>query len=244
MKTTCRTLNLVKILCLSVVSMIILGSALYAQSSIMRPSQPADGLPLAVPATSGVIPTPAPSAESPSSVNQVQPVMKPSPTVGTTLQGGTQYYYEDANGILRPYTEGTSSFSVSPSTVSGNGSGVPCQDCQESFPTATPGCDCDACRQSCRERHIEQWNNPEKLGPAAHSAAMACYNCRTNGSYKFPVSKQYTYFWPGIYSQKTMTEYVAPYQGLRLTPPSEVFGDSESAQAPSPSVSRLPLPRL
>lgn len=59
----------------------------------------------------------------------------------------------------------------------------------------------------------------------ANLSATACFNCRTNGSYKFPVPRQYTYFWPGIYSQKTMTEYVAPFTGLKLRSPSEVFDD-------------------
>ncbi|MCR5165401.1 MAG: hypothetical protein K6C40_15465 [Thermoguttaceae bacterium] len=60
-------------------------------------------------------------------------------------------------------------------------------------------------------------------GLRANLSATACFNCRTNGSYKFPVPRQYTYFWPGIYSQKTMTEYVAPFTGLKLRSPSEVF---------------------
>lgn len=61
-------------------------------------------------------------------------------------------------------------------------------------------------------------------------SATTCFNCRTNGSYKFPVPRQYTYFWPGIYSQKTMTEYVAPYQGLKLKKPSEVFDEDSSSK--------------
>ncbi len=53
----------------------------------------------------------------------------------------------------------------------------------------------------------------------------ACFNCKVNGSYKYPVPKQYTYFWPGIYSQKRMTDYVSPYQGLRLESPAKVFNE-------------------
>lgn len=60
-------------------------------------------------------------------------------------------------------------------------------------------------------------------GLRANLSATACFNCRTNGSYKFPVPRQYTYFWPGIYSQKTMKEYVAPFNGLKLRSPAEVF---------------------
>lgn len=63
---------------------------------------------------------------------------------------------------------------------------------------------------------------------AENVSALTCFNCRTNGSYKFPVPRQYTYFWPGIYSQKTMTEYVAPYQGLKLRSPAEVFDGAQA----------------
>ncbi|MGN1273395.1 MAG: hypothetical protein ACI4UF_02290, partial [Thermoguttaceae bacterium] len=73
-------------------------------------------------------------------------------------------------------------------------------------------CGCDECASSAHN-----------CGLRANLSATACFNCRTNGSYKFPVPRQYTYFWPGIYSQKTMTEYVAPFTGLKLRSPSEVF---------------------
>ena len=43
-------------------------------------------------------------------------------------------------------------------------------------------------------------------------AAQACFNCSCKGSYKFPVPPQYTYHWPGMYSQQTMTEYNSPYR--------------------------------
>ena len=62
-------------------------------------------------------------------------------------------------------------------------------------------------------------------GLKANLSETACFNCRTNGSYKYPVPRQYTYFWPGIYSQKTMTEYVAPFTGLKLRSPSKVFDE-------------------
>lgn len=80
-------------------------------------------------------------------------------------------------------------------------------------------CECEECASV--GHHGNRTSLRENL------SATTCFNCRTNGSYKFPVPRQYTYFWPGIYSQKTMTEYVAPYQGLKLRSPSEVF-DSES----------------
>ncbi len=43
-------------------------------------------------------------------------------------------------------------------------------------------------------------------------------NCACQGSYKYPVPSQYTYFWPGIYSQKTMTQYVSPWRYPDLNP--------------------------
>jgi hypothetical protein len=38
------------------------------------------------------------------------------------------------------------------------------------------------------------------------------YNCKCNGSYKFPVPPLSTYHWPGIYSHQTMTEYQSPWR--------------------------------
>lgn len=75
----------------------------------------------------------------------------------------------------------------------------------------------------CSECGCCDCSTPSHNGLRANLSATACFNCRTNGSYKFPVPRQYTYFWPGIYSQKTMTEYVAPFTGLKLRSPSEVF---------------------
>ncbi len=79
---------------------------------------------------------------------------------------------------------------------------------------------CECCE--CYECTVREPRNTLKR----NLSATTCFNCRTNGSYKFPVPRQNTYFWPGIYSQKTMTEYVAPYQGLKLRSPSEVFNES------------------
>lgn len=43
-------------------------------------------------------------------------------------------------------------------------------------------------------------------------AAAANFNCSCQGSYKFPVPRQYTYHWPGMYSQQQMTAYSSPYR--------------------------------
>lgn len=49
-------------------------------------------------------------------------------------------------------------------------------------------------------------------------ARIGDFNCGCRGSYKFPVPPQYTYHWPGLYAQQTMTEYNSPWRfpGLRL----------------------------
>jgi len=43
-------------------------------------------------------------------------------------------------------------------------------------------------------------------------------SCSCHGSYKYPVPSQSTYFWPGIYSQPTMTQYVSPWRYPDLNP--------------------------
>ena len=43
-------------------------------------------------------------------------------------------------------------------------------------------------------------------------------NCACHGSYKYPVPSQYTYFWPGIYSQQMMTQYISPWRYPDLNP--------------------------
>jgi hypothetical protein len=63
---------------------------------------------------------------------------------------------------------------------------------------------------------------------------VGCFNCRCRGSYKFPVPPLYTYFWPGIYSQKTMTAYVSPWRYPPLAPP-ETVEDSSGALSRPPA---------
>jgi len=68
--------------------------------------------------------------------------------------------------------------------------------------------DAGACPQ-CRGRRVNR------------RAEVGNFNCSCRGSYKYPVFPQYTYFWPGMYSQQTMTEYNSPYRfpPLKLPPP-------------------------
>jgi hypothetical protein len=64
------------------------------------------------------------------------------------------------------------------------------------------------CRRRCGGRMLDK------------KGAGGYFNCSCRGSYKFPVPPQYTYFWPGMYSQQTMTEYSDPYRfpPLKLPP--------------------------
>jgi len=95
--------------------------------------------------------------------------------------------------------------------------------------TAPAPCDCtgDACCDGCEFTCDGDCFEPreKRVTLQENLANTANYNCRVNGSYKYPVPKQYTYFWPGIYSQKRMTDYVSPYQGIRLESPATVFGE-------------------
>jgi len=54
-------------------------------------------------------------------------------------------------------------------------------------------------------------------------ASYGQFNCGCSGSYKYPVPPQYTYHWPGMYSQPTMTQYVSPYRfpPLKMPPKGE-----------------------
>lgn len=55
---------------------------------------------------------------------------------------------------------------------------------------------------------------------ARYMSSIGGFNCSCRGSYKFPVPPQYTYHWPGVYSQQAMTIYQSPYRYplLRLPP--------------------------
>ncbi|WP_347246214.1 hypothetical protein [Thermogutta sp.] len=71
---------------------------------------------------------------------------------------------------------------------------------------ACPACDCCGhFHQGCLARYM---------------SAVGGFNCTCRGSYKFPVPPQYTYHWPGLYSQQLMTAYNSPYRypALKLPP--------------------------
>jgi hypothetical protein len=88
------------------------------------------------------------------------------------------------------------------------------------------GCGCDDC--GCAER----CSVCGRL--KAYRASFGCFNCGCKGSYKYPVPPQYTYFWPGMYSQQTMTAYASPYRFPPLNlPPDMVPPPATPAKAPA-----------
>ncbi len=76
----------------------------------------------------------------------------------------------------------------------------------------TGACD-DPCAQACRDRRCLYCKALDKW------ASYGAFNCSCRGSYKFPVPPQYTYHWPGMYSQQTITEYASPYRFPPLKDP-------------------------
>src|SRR5208282_6331339 len=58
-------------------------------------------------------------------------------------------------------------------------------------------------------------------------------NCACHGSYKYPVPSQYSYSWPGIYSQQRMTQYISPWRYPDLNPIPERWKlDTRDDQSP------------
>ena len=67
----------------------------------------------------------------------------------------------------------------------------------------------------------------------ARIAAAGYFNCSCRGSYKFPVPPQYTYHWPGMYSQRFVTDYTSPYRFPPLEIPKFIPQEkSETTEAP------------
>lgn len=90
--------------------------------------------------------------------------------------------------------------------------GESCADCCETDVEACPGAACGDCGHCQRRRVIDE---------------TGWFNCGCSGSYKFPVPPQYTYHWPGMYSQQLMTEYVSPWR----FPPLKPYTDEVSSPA-------------
>lgn len=57
-------------------------------------------------------------------------------------------------------------------------------------------------------------------GHVHKDSVIAGFNCGCRGSYKFPVPPRFTYHWPGMYAQQTMTGYWSPYRypSLKMPP--------------------------
>lgn len=63
-------------------------------------------------------------------------------------------------------------------------------------------------------------------------------NCNCEGSYKFPVPPLYTYHWPGIYSQRLMTDYHSPWRFPPVVPYTEDPAEGAPPQAVTPNTFR------
>ena len=64
-----------------------------------------------------------------------------------------------------------------------------------------------------------------------HASGQACFHCDCQGSYKYPVPPQSTFFWPGMYSQKTSVDSTMPYRYPMLEEPR--WDEPDAAQHPS-----------
>lgn len=101
------------------------------------------------------------------------------------------------------------------------------------------GEDCENCRFHHAHNKLHPYKYLEGRDP--------WYNCGCNGSYKFPVPPLYTYHWPGMYSQRLMTDYHSPWRFPPIRPyVDEPQADATNSEAPKASTSRVrlvPVPR-
>lgn len=77
---------------------------------------------------------------------------------------------------------------------------------------------------------------------ASYIASFGYFNCNCRGSYKFPVFPQYTYHWPGMYSQQTMTEHVGPYRYPGLKHPPWLPDTREDSSKDAGTFELMPIP--
>jgi len=109
------------------------------------------------------------------------------------------------------------------------GSSIVAQNGQAGCDSCSGGCSagcgdcCDACGgcKGCRQ-----------IG--AYKASFGAFNCSCRGSYKFPVPPQYTYHWPGMYSQQTISEYRSPYRFPPLNLPPDMIPVGAEGPMPQP----------
>lgn len=74
---------------------------------------------------------------------------------------------------------------------------------------------------------------------ARYMSSIGGFNCACRGSYKFPVPPQYTYHWPGLYSQQAITSYQSPYRYPLLKLPSWLEKRGNSGLSESETVAPL-----
>ena len=76
--------------------------------------------------------------------------------------------------------------------------------------------------------------NPSRWHTPSDNGAGTWFNCRCNGSYKFPVPPLSTYHWPVNCSNQSMTDYNSPWRFPDIRP----FAENQGAltyHSPSPT---------
>lgn len=117
------------------------------------------------------------------------------------------------------------SASLAPAPAAPQTAGVtvaPCPPC----PCCCPGC-CCGYHQGCLARYM---------------SSVGGFNCTCRGSYKFPVPPQYTYHWPGMYSQQLMTAYNSPYRYPALKLPPWMATSMDTSSGNPGTLAPLPQP--
>ncbi len=125
-----------------------------------------------------------------------------------------------ANGVL---SLAASLMLIAPSAIAQDTASAP-ETPAPAVTAAMPSESAEACCQDCcpvcgHPRHV------------CKDAVIAGANCGCRGSYKFPVPPRFTYYWPGMYAQQSMTGYWSPYRypALKLPPwmhrPEKAGGD-------------------
>lgn len=89
---------------------------------------------------------------------------------------------------------------------------------------------CDQCDQCAGAVAGQGCGMGSRRGPLSESFSKY-YNCRYHGSYNYPVPPQFTYFWPGIYKQKSIADYQSVYRNTMLASPSDVFNPNAAINA-------------
>ena len=122
-----------------------------------------------------------------------------------------------------------------------------CEDPGCTQPACEAPCEagCDDCQTGCKKCwSFKSWLHSHKHCPIDGQDPFA--NCGCNGSYKFPVPPLYTYHWPGLYSQKLMTDYHSPWRFPPIRPYTEDRAETSqttiqrvSYAAPAPAPKRF-----